>query len=147
MDFIPLVWFFVAILLFGAEFLIPGFVIFFFGIGAIILSVLTFFLPPLQNNLSLQIILWLLSSLGSLAIFRRFFNKIFKGNIHRDSIEDDYVSRQALVIEPISRNKEGRVSYQGTTWKAITFDEKIKKGERVEILKKENLTLIVSKLE
>jgi len=141
--YIPLIWFIAGLLMIGAEFLIPGFVIFFFGIGAIILAGLTWLIPGLRNNYILQLIIWLASSGFSLAFLRKYFGKIFRGKEQKDSGEDEFVFKTAEVIEPIRKNKPGRVNFEGTTWKAISFDENIKAGDIVQILKKENLTLIV----
>lgn len=145
-SYIALIWLIAGLLMIGAEFIIPGFVIFFFGVGAIILSVLTWLIPGLRSNYILQLILWLASSGLTLAFLRKFFSKIFKGKEQRDTGEDEFVCKTAEVIEPILKNKPGRVSFEGTTWKAIAYDEIIKAGDIVEILKKDNLTLIVRKV-
>jgi membrane protein implicated in regulation of membrane protease activity len=145
-SYIALIWLLAGLLMIGAEFVIPGFVIFFFGVGAIILSALTWLIPGLRSNYILQLIIWLVSSGLSLGFFRKFFSKIFRGKVQKDTGEDEFVCKTAEVIEPINKNKPGRVSFEGTTWKAITFDENINAGDIVEILKKDNLTLIVSKV-
>ncbi|MBN2531712.1 MAG: NfeD family protein [Spirochaetales bacterium] len=145
-SYIALIWLIAGLLMIGVEFIIPGFVIFFFGVGAIILSALTWLIPALRNNFILQLIIWLISSGFALGFFRKFFSKIFKGKVQKDTGEDEFVCKTAEVIEPINQNKPGRVSFEGTTWKAITYDENIKAGDIVEILKKDNLTLIVRKL-
>ena len=77
--YIPLIWLIAGLLMIGAEFIIPGFVIFFFGVGAIILSGLTWLIPGLQSNYLLQFIIWIASSGLTLAFLRKFFSKIFKG--------------------------------------------------------------------
>jgi len=145
MGYIPLIWLIAGLLLIGAEFIIPGFVIFFFGVGAIIISALTWLIPGFQSNFILQIIIWLSTSMLTLGFLRKFFSKIFKGKEQGDTGEDEFVCKQATVIEPIEKNKSGRVSFEGTTWKAIAYDENLKAGDIVEILKKDNLTLIVTK--
>ncbi|MBN1697185.1 MAG: NfeD family protein [Spirochaetales bacterium] len=146
MDFIPLVWLIAGLLLLGAEMFIPGFVIFFFGAGALLVSLLTWLIPGLKENLLLQFIIWLVSSGLTLGFFRKFFSKIFRGKEQRDTGEDEFVCKQATVIEPIENNKAGRVSFEGTSWKAIAYDENIRVGDTVEILKKDNLTLIVTRV-
>ena len=49
------------------------------------------------------------------------------------------------MTEEITPDKAGRVKFEGTSWKAISYTETLKSGEEVEILKKENLTFIVTK--
>ena len=145
MDYIPYIWLILGLVLLASEFLIPGFVIFFFGVAAIVMAGITLLIPGLSTNFPLQILIWLFSSGLTLGIFRRFFRKTFKGKVIKGDDEEEFRGRIATTLEAISNNHPGRVSFQGTSWKAIAYDEKIKKGDTVEILKKENLTLIVTK--
>ena len=145
-DFLPFIWLLAGVLLMGLELLTPGFVVIFFGIGAIITGLLSF-IPGIRDSLLLQFLIWAGSSLLSLGLLRRFFTKTFRGKEITDDGSDQYVGRTAEVVEAITQKKSGRVSFQGTTWKAITYDEDIAPGDTVEIMKKDNLTLIVSKRE
>ena len=147
MDFVSLFWLLFGLLLIGGEFLIPGFVIFFFGVGALLVAGITFLFPGLASNFIAQGIIWLLSSVSSLGILRRFFSKTFKGKQIMATGEDEYIDKKVMVLEDISKNKEGRVKFEGTSWKAIAYNEEIKKGEIAQIIKKDNLTLIVTKVE
>lgn len=147
MDFIPLFWLLFGLLLIGAEFLIPGFVIFFFGVGALLVAGITLLLPFLTSNFIAQGIIWLVSSISSLGFLRKFFSKTFKGKQIEAGDEDEFIDKKVLVLEDIIKNKEGRVKFQGTSWKAIAYNEEIKKGDMAQIIKKKNLTLIVTKIE
>ncbi len=52
---------------------------------------------------------------------------------------------EAKVTEEITPEQPGRIHFQGTSWKAISFTESFKPGETVEILKEDGLTMIVTK--
>lgn len=145
MEYMTYIWLILGLLLIGAEFIIPGFVIIFFGIAALIMGGISFIFPGIA--LPWQILIWLGTSILTLGVFRRFFKKTFKGKVIEDKGEDEYVGKIATVTEPITKNREGRIHFQGTTWKAISYDDDLKAGDRVEILKKDNVTLIVSKVE
>jgi membrane protein implicated in regulation of membrane protease activity len=150
MDFsslVPYIWLFLGLLFIGLEFAMPGFVIFFFGTGALLTSLLCWLVPGLDAQIPLQIMIWLITSFLSLGFLRRFFRGTFRGRLIQSDDEEEFRGKLATVTEAISENHPGRVTFQGTTWKAVTYDEPVKPGDVVEIMKKENLTLIVSKRE
>ncbi len=139
----PFLWSLLGLLLISAEMFIPGFVIFFFGSGAVITGFLSALIPGLSTNFALQGIIWILSSVLSLSFFRKKFAKIFKGTLLNKEIETD-VGNKAEVIEAITPDKSGRVRYQGTSWKAVSYTESFDIGTEVDIIKEDNLTFIVS---
>jgi membrane protein implicated in regulation of membrane protease activity len=147
MDFLPYLWLLAGILLIGLELVAPGFVIVFFGLGALVTGLLSLLIPGLSGAWIPQLIIWGASSLLSLGLLRRFFKNTFRGKVIEDDGSDDYVGQFAEVTEPISAVKPGRVKFQGTSWKAMTFDTDLVPGDTVEIMKKDNLTLMVSKRE
>jgi membrane protein implicated in regulation of membrane protease activity len=143
MDFMPYVWAVLGLLFILSEFFIPGFVIFFFGAGALLTTLLTALVPGLNSRLPLQILIWLASSGLSLAFLRRYFSRIFKGSL-LESEEDKYSGEKARVIEAISPEEPGRISFKGTSWKAVCYDESFAEGETVEILKREGMVFVVT---
>ncbi len=139
----PFLWSLLGLLLIAAEMFIPGFVIFFFGSGAIITGFLSVLIPGLSSNFALQGVVWILSSILSFTFFRKKFARIFRGTMLNKEIDSD-VGHTVKVIEAITPDKPGRVRYQGTSWKAISYTESFEPGEIVDIVKEENLTFIVS---
>lgn len=139
----PFLWILLGLLLIASEMIIPGFTIFFFGTGAIITGILSI-IPGISGNFAIQGIIWILSSILSFTFFRKKFAKIFRGSILNKEIDSD-VGHTAEVIEAISPEKPGRVRYQGTSWKAISYTESFDPGVTVDIVKEENLTFIVSR--
>lgn len=128
------VWLIIGVLLLLSEFLIPGFTIFFFGVGALITTLLVFLIPPLQDIVWLQIVIFLIISIVSLVTLRRFFNVSLKGEVFKE--RDDYTGRECLIVEGLSEKKKGRIKYQGTTWSAFSEKGKFKKGQKATILGK-----------
>lgn len=137
------IWGLLGVLLIASEMLIPGFVIFFFGSGAIVTAILSVIIPGIAARFGLQAIIWSASSILSLIILRRRFSKIFKGTV-LNSQRDESVGKTALVTEKITPESPGRVRYQGTTWTAVSYTETFEPGEKVEIIKEDGLTLVVT---
>lgn len=144
----PLVWFIAGIFFFLAELAIPGFVIFFFGVGAWITGIVTLFGV---NDINIQLAVFLGSSLLTLILFRKEGKKIFEGKMKKmddadDEILESFKGQKAKVVkEIIPGDIPGKVEFRGTLWNAVS-DEKIEKDEVVEILGRDNITLKVKRV-
>ncbi len=136
-------WALLGLLLIASELFISGFTVFFFGIGAIVTGFISRIIPGIEGNYALQGLIWIASSVLSLTFFRKKFANIFKGTLLNKEIDTD-VGNTAEVIEAISPDKPGRVRYQGTSWKAVSYTENFEIGAKVDIIKEDNLTFIVS---
>ena len=140
------VWFFVGLVMLLMEMATPGLVFLFFGVGAWIVVVL---LLVLKISLNVQLGIFLIASLLSLALFRNMLKKAFQGNQIDEKdlgkILDEFVGHKAVVIEKIDLESGGKVEFKGSQWEAES-EEEIAEGEMVKILSKDNLTLKVEKL-
>lgn len=136
-----LFWFLLGLLLLLLELVIPGFVIFFFGFGAWITSLVCLLSNP---GLDLQLIIFSLSSVISLVLLRRMLTKKFFSteSSSPDTLSDEFIGREAVALEDISSNTKGKVEFKGAPWSAIP-DEDISKGQAVEITGKESINLII----
>lgn len=136
-----LVWFLIGFVLFLLELVLPGFVIFFFGVGAWITALLCLVANP---GINLQAIVFALTSVLALVALRRMLQRKFMSSKDSlsESVEDEFTGGEALVVSEISPGKKGKVDYKGTTWKAES-DSEISEGKVVVIKGKENFTLIV----
>ena len=138
-----LIWFLVGLVLLIMEFALPGLIIGFFGVGAWIVAVIC-----LVTNISInaQLIIFIISSVLSLVILRKWAKGIFLGhsagkqNLNEDL--KDFVGERAVVIEKISVKSGGKIELHGTNWIAVA-DQEIEQGVTVEIIGKENITLKV----
>ena len=125
------------------ELVVPGFVIIFFGIGALITAACAYFF---DINTTWQLIIFVTVSCGTLVAFRKSFKQILfnkKAPKERDELADDFQGKTAVVLEDFVA-QQGKVEFNGTSWKA-TADENFHKGDVVFIQKRENLTLIITK--
>ena len=74
---IYLIWFLIGTGFLIAEFVMPTFIMFFFALGAIVVSIVT---ACFELSINSQIMLFALSSIISLVLLRNYMKKIFKGN-------------------------------------------------------------------
>jgi membrane protein implicated in regulation of membrane protease activity len=131
-------WFLIGLVLLVTELALPTFFLIFFGIGAWITALTILFTGiPIET----QLIVFILTSLISLIIFRNRFLSLFnKENAHfTDGVESDFIGKIATTIEPVN-SVSGKVLFNGTQWKAIC-DENIPSDKKVQIISKDNITL------
>ncbi|MCL2327037.1 MAG: NfeD family protein [Bacteroidetes bacterium] len=126
------------------ELVVPGFVLIFFGIGALITAACAYFF---DINTTWQLVIFVTVSCSTLLAFRKsfkqiLFNKKLK-NCELDELKDEFKGKTAVVLEDFAA-LNGKVEFNGTSWKAEA-NENFAKGDVVFIQKRENLTLIVTK--
>ena len=139
-----LIWFLVGIGCFLVEMALPGFILFFFGIGAWC-AALALFLTEL--SLTGQLLVFLGCSLVSLVLLRAKLRTIFQGSAfeEEDSMVVDVAAATGEVTDDIIPPASGRVKYGGSFWNAVA-DEKIPAGTVVDIVEKNDLTVKVCPL-
>ncbi len=140
---IPVCWLIVGIVLMLAELIIPGFVIFFFGAGAILTAGLTWLVP--ECTIAWQVVCFALASVLMVILSRVCFPETFAGKEKRpqgDVDSDGLVGSVGKVTEAIEPPSPGRVIVQGTTWTAVS-DRPIPAGKVVTVVKCDNITLTV----
>ena len=141
-----LVWFVLGLILIVLEFGIPGLVTVFFGVGAWVVALLCLLL---NIPLNLQIILFIIASIIPLVLLRKWFKALLEGrsNVGPVDIEEleEFLGKKAVVVQKITPEIKGRVEFRGSTWKAEAY-ETIPVGTSVEIVDKNNITLVVKKL-
>lgn len=140
-----LYWFLLGVVLMLSELALPGFVIIFFGIGAWITALCIFL--GFSQGFNTQLVIFLVSSVLSLVLFRNQGKKYFQGRVSgkMDDVSklDDVRGERAVVVEDIvPTNLAGKVEFHGTNWNAVA-EEEIKKGTPVEVLERSDLTLKV----
>lgn len=140
-----LLWAITGLLLILSEFIVPEFVIFFFGVGALLTSLITAITPFVGNSLLAQILIWLALSGVSVFALRGTFKKWLAGTVIEPEDRAEYSGQTARVVQTITPETPGRISFKGTTWKAISYDQTIEEGETIEILTKEGMTFVVAR--
>jgi inner membrane protein len=136
-----LVWFIIGLVLFLFELVLPGFVIFFFGIGAWVTALLCLIANP---EINLQIIVFAITSVLSLLLLRKMIQNrfFFSREELSKEVEDEFSGREAVAANDFEPGKTGKVDFKGTSWKAESTSP-IHTGDRVIIKEKEDFKLIV----
>lgn len=135
-------WCVLGLLLMLAESLTPGaFYQFFFGLGAIAVGLLG--VAGLDLSLSVQISLFLVLSLASLALLRKPLRVRFTSGA--DEEVDKIEGETAVAFEDIAVDAIGKAELRGTVWNARNVgDAVIAKSQRCRVVRLEGLTLDVS---
>ena len=141
-----LIWFLVGLVLLVFEFIMPGLIIGFFGAGAWVVAIICLFSAYVAESLNAQLIIFIIASVLSLLLLRKWLKGIFIGHVKskQDMTEDlnEFIGERAVVKEKITPKAGGKVELHGTNWIAEA-DEEIAAGTIVEIVAKDNLTLKV----
>ena len=133
-------WLIIAGLFFVGEIFTLGFLIFWFGIGALFAMIVSFF----TTNIIIQTSVFLITSaifiLATKPLVKKFVD-VKKTNTNVFSI----IGKKALVIKDIDPiHSSGQIKLNGEVWSAETEnDEIIKKGSEVEVLKINGVKAIV----
>jgi membrane protein implicated in regulation of membrane protease activity len=147
-DTATLLWFIVGLVFALAEFILPGLVIIFFGAGAWITALAL--MVGVIDSFNEQLLVFLASSIFSLVVFRKRGQSYFEGRVSGklapgESLEDVHGQRAVALTAIKPKMLGGKVEYHGTPWPAEAEVE-IEAGTVVEIIRRNNLTLIVKPL-
>ena len=136
----PVVWFIIGFLFFLLEFALPGFILFFFGIGAWTVAGITLFS---DISLNVQLFIFLGTSLLTVLLFRNWLkNKLGMMNPPKHILQDEIIGKTAKAETPIQPGQQGKVYFKGSSWSATSADT-IHAGEEVIITGYESILLIV----
>lgn len=141
-----ILWIFLGILFITAEMFTSGFVLLWFGIGAIAAVVVSFF----GGGMVGQFLIFSLVSIALTIMSRTIFDNFF-GNDEDHEIKTG-IDTLPGKIGTVKKASEGAlhaasVKVYGSEWKAFPFDEKtaLKKGEKVEVVRVEGSSIYVRK--
>lgn len=124
------IWFIIGIALLIAEVFVSGLFVLFFGIGAIVVSLISFFV---DISITMQMAIFIVVSVASLFSLRRSLTKIYGMDAYSNEEEQEFVGKQATVVKDISPPAFGKIELHGARW-AATADSPIKKGATVKIV-------------
>jgi inner membrane protein len=134
------IWFLVGFVFFLLEFAVPGLILFFFGVGAWIIAILSLFM---ELSINAQLLIFLGSSVITILLFRNWLKKVIWTKRHSSElIEDEFLGKTGTAETFIGPGQNGKVYFKGTTWDA-TSDDTIEKGQSVTIIGNESILLIV----
>ena len=142
-----LIWFLLGLVLAFLEFVVPGVILIFFGIGAWFVAVTAYF--GLTASLETQLLVFAISSIVLLAVMRRWIKGKFYGHVSdvqdlRRNL-DEFTGKSVVVLKDVIPDKvEGVVEFKGTTWSAVS-EEHIKQGDVGIIEEVDGITLKIRK--
>ena len=141
--FSPAFWWALAgIILMICEFVVPGLILFFFGLGALITALLVWMF---EMSLTVQLAIFAGASLISLFTLRRYMKTVFTGRSTasgEDVFTETLAGSEGIVSERIEPGHPGKVTLHGTDWKAES-EETLEVGQAVVVENQKSLTLIV----
>jgi membrane protein implicated in regulation of membrane protease activity len=134
-----------GIVLILAELALPAFVLVWFGLGALVLALVTAIVPL---GITAQLAVWIVVSLA----LTGFWFKVFKPSQHKTRIgmsDSDVVGEIGVLTHDVAPFTRGEVRFQkplvgADIWPCIA-DEEIRAGERVKVLEVEGSLLKVGR--
>jgi len=140
-------WLSSGIFLTAIEFLVPGLVMVFVGLGALTVA-LGMHLGYIDEIVQ-QFITFFISSIIYLLTLRFLVLRFVPSVTRKENIDEDEEVIGSIVelVADINSGEFGRVEHSGSTWQArVEGDQTILKGEQVKIIGRDNITWIVQKI-
>ena len=140
-------WLGSGIFLMAIEFLVPGLVMVFVGLGALTVA-LGMHLGYIDEIVQ-QFITFFISSIIYLLTLRFLVLRFVPSVTRKENIDEDEEVMGSIVelVEDINSGEFGRVKHSGSSWQArAEGDQTILKGEQVKIIGRDNITWIVQKI-
>lgn len=142
-----LAWFLAGVVLALLEFAAPGVILIFFGAGAWLVALTTWF--DLTTSLQSQMLVFAASSALLIAGLRKWIRGKFSGfvsDVHDLSTNlDEFTGKSVEVRQDVDPGSStGRVEFKGSTWSARSH-EPIRKGESAVIESVDGIVLVIKK--
>ncbi|MBM7558309.1 NfeD family protein [Marinitoga litoralis] len=134
-------WLVLGIIFVVLEILTPSFFFLWFGISAFISSILGTFITNKFITSTIFIILSALLWLFSKKIAKKWLEPKNTKLIHLDEL----VGKNGIALTDFDNENSGIVKVFSEEWKAYSEEEKINKGDKIIVLKRESNILIVKK--
>lgn len=148
-DELFMIWFIGGILLMLLEFLVPGGIIFFLGLGATLVSLLLY--TGIIDGWLQAFTTWFIGSLALLFGLRGVVQKIIPAQSEKGKTDEDLdaYNQPADVYERIPAGGEGRITFRGSTWAARNHhkDRDLEAGTKVRVVYRDNLVWVVEELD
>ena len=141
------IWLGSGIFLMAIEFLVPGLVMVFVGLGA--LTVALGMQLGYIDEIPQQFTTFFISSIIYLLTLRFLVLRFVPSVTRKANIDEDEEVMGSIVeiVADITSGELGRVEHSGSSWQArAEGDQTILKGEQVKIIGRDNITWIVQKI-
>ncbi|MCX7632168.1 MAG: NfeD family protein [Turneriella sp.] len=139
-----LFWCIAGAILILLEFFIPGLVVVFLGLGALLTGG-AIYLRWLNDPVSV-VVFFVLSSLLMLATLRRLVIRFYPSDTEKAETDEEklLIGQHAVAVSKITPyDFSGRIRFSGTTWSARSVEGEIAENTTVEIVGRENIHFIV----
>ena len=138
------IWLIIAGICFVIEMATVGFLVFWFGIGALLAMIISLIFP---DNIILQISVFVVSSTLLLFLTKPIVNKLTKKDKKVVTNAYSIIGKKGIVTQDINPTVGiGQIRVAGEVWSAKTEDgEIIKKGTNIEIVKLDGVKAVVEK--
>ena len=140
-------WLSSGIFLMAIEFIVPGLVMVFVGLGS--LTVALFMQLGYIDGVIDQFITFFISSIFYLVTLRFLVIRFVPSESRKENIDEDkeVIGTIVEIIADIDPGELGRVEYSGSSWQVRAEKEQtFLKGEKVKIIGRDNITWIVQKI-
>lgn len=136
------VWLIIAGFCFVIEMITVGFLIFWFGIGALLTMLISFLIP---NNILLQFAIFVISSTLLIFLTKPFVEKFTKNDKKVATNAYSIIGKKGIVTQSIDPTQGvGQIKVAGEVWSAKTADgSTIEKDTQIEITEIEGVKAIV----
>lgn len=140
-------WAILGIGLILAELLVPAFVLIWFGLGALLVSLVLWLFPGMDAVLSVG--LWLVAALALVFFWFRWFKSgVYKTRVGMS--DNEVVGEIGLLVRAVAPFEKGQVRFQkpllgADSWECIA-DEAIPGGERVQVTEVQGSLLKVARV-
>ena len=142
-----ILWLGSGIFLMAIEFLVPGLVMVFVGLGSLTVVLGMYF--GYVDGILQQFITFFISSIIYLFTLRFLVLRFVPSAARMENIDEDEEVMGSIVelVADINSGELGRIEHSGSSWQArAEGNQTILKGEQVKIIGRDNITWIVQKI-
>ena len=141
------IWLIIAGVAFIAEIFTSGFLVFWFGIGALISLVVSFFCP---GDYVLQTSVFVITSTLLIFLTKPLVNKFTKKDKNKEYSTNAYsiVGKKGIVVQDINPvHGVGQIRVANETWSAKTSDDSVlEKGSHIEVTEIQGVKAVVKSI-
>ena len=135
------IWLIIAGVCFVIEMMTAGFLVFWFGVGAL----LTMIVSLIVDNIILQTCIFIVSSTLLIFLTKPLVKKLYKSNKKVETNVYSIIGKKGIVTQDINETHGvGQIKVAGEVWSAKTTDgSTIEKGTQIEIIKIDGVKAVV----
>jgi len=136
------IWLIIAGVCFIIEMITVGFLIFWFGLGALLTMIVSFIFP---DNIILQTSVFVVSSTLLIFLTKPFVNKFTKSDKKFTTNAYSVIGKKGIVTQDINETHGvGQIKVAGEVWSAKTSDgSTIEKGTQIEVINIDGVKTVV----